>query len=177
LLTIAAGLMAEHGYNGMSIYDLGAAAGVTGPALYRHFATKQALLAELLVSISQRLLEEGQSRAVAAHSPREALDALIAWHISFALGEPNLIRVHDRDFASMTVGDRRKVQSLQRQYIDIWVEQLRLIRPELSKAAARATVQSVFGLLNSTPHSAKHIGNEEMADLLTRMALSALIAA
>ena len=56
LLDLAAPLMATRGFHGMSVGDLGAAAGITAPALYRHFPSKQALLGALLTDISERLL-------------------------------------------------------------------------------------------------------------------------
>ncbi|MGZ4558245.1 MAG: TetR/AcrR family transcriptional regulator, partial [Mycobacteriaceae bacterium] len=62
LLDVAAGLMAERGFHGVSINDLGAAAGVSGPAVYRHFSSKQAILGEMLIGISQRLLDTGRQR-------------------------------------------------------------------------------------------------------------------
>ena len=60
ILAVAAELFAKHGYHGVSIADLGAAVGVSGPALYRHFEGKDALLAEMLISISEHLLTGGQ---------------------------------------------------------------------------------------------------------------------
>src|SRR5262245_44328344 len=62
LLAAAARLMADRGYHGVSINDIGAATGVSGPAVYKHFPSKQAILTELLVGISERLLAEGTAR-------------------------------------------------------------------------------------------------------------------
>ena len=59
LLAAAARLFAEHGYSGTSIEDLGAEAGVSGPALYRHFAGKQAILAAILLDASTGLHSGG----------------------------------------------------------------------------------------------------------------------
>ena len=59
LLEAAAALFAERGFNGVSIEDLGSAAGVSGPAVYRHFSTKQAVLGALLVGVSEHLLDGG----------------------------------------------------------------------------------------------------------------------
>ena len=39
--------------------DLAAESDVSGPAVYRHFASKEALLADLLIAVSQQLLEQG----------------------------------------------------------------------------------------------------------------------
>jgi AcrR family transcriptional regulator len=48
ILEIAVGLFASRGYHGVSMDDIGAAAGVTGPALYHHFAGKEAMLVAAL---------------------------------------------------------------------------------------------------------------------------------
>src|SRR5436190_23685293 len=62
ILEIAVGLFAERGYHGVSMDDVGAAAGVTGPALYHHFAGKEAMLAAALYPVSEGLLAGGRAR-------------------------------------------------------------------------------------------------------------------
>ena len=62
ILDIAAELFAARGFHGVSVAELGAACGISGPALYKHFESKDAMLAEMLVSISETLLAEGRSR-------------------------------------------------------------------------------------------------------------------
>ena len=52
-------LFAARGFHGVSVADLGAACGISGTALYKHFPSKDAMLAEMLVSISEELLEVG----------------------------------------------------------------------------------------------------------------------
>jgi AcrR family transcriptional regulator len=74
LLAVTARLFAERGFHGVSIEDIGAAAGISGPGVYRHFPSKDALLAELLVDVSERLRDGGREQVAAggrpAHSPR-----------------------------------------------------------------------------------------------------------
>jgi AcrR family transcriptional regulator len=176
ILDVAAGLFAARGFHGVSIYDLGAALGTSGPALYKHFASKEAMLGEMLVGISERLLAEGQRRAAAAapDGAEAVLGALVDWHVEFALNHPALITVQFRDLASLGEDDRRKVRQLQRRYVEIWVKAIRAVVTGVDEAHARSAAHAVFGLINSTPHSAR-IGREEMADLLHRMALAALL--
>ncbi|WP_150957759.1 TetR family transcriptional regulator [Microbacterium testaceum] len=57
LLAAAARLFAERGFDGVTLGDIGEAAGVSGPAVYRHVSGKQALLGAILVDVSERLLE------------------------------------------------------------------------------------------------------------------------
>ena len=101
ILDIAAELFAARGFHGVSVAELGAACGISGPALYKHFESKDAMLAEMLVSISETLLAEGRSRVASAEGPREALEALVEWHIEFALEHRALIVVQDRDWSSL----------------------------------------------------------------------------
>lgn len=173
ILDTAAELFAQRGFHGVSVADLGAACGMTGPALYKHFASKDAVLAEMLVSISEELLREGRARSTAAGDARSALVALVDWHIDFALGHRALIVVQDRDWASLPVEARERVRSLQRDYVDVWADQLRVLDPSRTQANARAGAHVAFGLLNSTPHSAL-LPDDEMHRLLREMALRAL---
>lgn len=171
ILDVAAQLFAKHGFHGVSIADLGAAVGVSGPALYRHFPGKEALLAELLVGISEHLLAGGQQRAAASDDPREVLAALVEFQAAFALREPELIVVQDRDLANLPTAARRRVRLLQRTYVEIWVDTLRRVHPGLTVEEARVAAHGAFGLLNSTPHTGL---SADTSALLQRMALAAL---
>jgi AcrR family transcriptional regulator len=171
ILTVAAQLFARRGFHGVSIADLGAAVGISGPALYRHFPGKEALLTELLVGISQRLLAGGRAIAAPGRDPEQVLTELIRFQADFARREPELIVVQDRDLANLPAADRHRVRQLQRTYVEIWVDTLRRCHPGLPVESARIAAHGAFGLLNSTPHAGT---DADVAELLGRMARSAL---
>ena len=173
ILDVAARLFAERGFHGVSVGDIGKAVGVSGPALYKHFDSKDAVLAEMLVSISERLLAEGLERVAQADGPEAAIAGLVDWHVEFALAQPSLIVVQDRDWQSLPGAARERVRSLQREYVDLWADQLRRRDPELALDRARAMAHAAFGLINSTPHSSLLPGSA-MHDLLAQMALRSL---
>ncbi|PYC83413.1 TetR family transcriptional regulator [Streptomyces tateyamensis] len=190
----AARLFAARGFLGVGVDEIGKAVGISGPGLYRHFSGKDAMLADLLVGISERLLDEGRRRAGAAHTPETALNALISGHVDFALDDSDLITLHDRELLHLKEEDRRRVRRLQREYVELWVTTVQAALPGLAEPAAepaaRAAVHAVFGLLNSTPHSigirsagersTDRIGllpRAEMAALLHRLAEGAFAAA
>src|SRR3954471_15151955 len=176
ILSAAAELFARHGFHGVGIDDIGAAVGISGPALYRHFRSKDAMLGEMLTSISERLLDGGQQRVEASSGPEDALRALVGWHVDFALDDPALITVQIRNLANLTDPDRRRVRALQRRYVEVWVETMQRTVREVDEPTARAAAHAVFGLINSTPHSA-HLDRDQMAALLSRMALASLTTA
>ena len=174
ILDIAAGLFAERGFHGVSVHDIGAACGISGPALYKHFRSKDEILAKALTAISEQLLSTGSRLAAAAPTPAKALDELIGWHVDFALGHPALIVIQEREWTNLGAAARKDVRALQLAYIDVWTGALLDLRPKLDKSEARAAVQATFGLLNSTPHSAR-VSEARMRSLLTTMATSALV--
>jgi AcrR family transcriptional regulator len=155
LVAAAERLVAERGYLAVRLEDIGAAAGVSGPAIYRHFPNKEALLVELLVGISTRLLAGASDVVTRAADPESALDGLVDFHLDFALGESDLIRIQDRDLPNLPPAAKRQVRRAQRQYVEMWVDVLRQLNMSLSEDDARLMAHATFGLLNSTPHSVK----------------------
>ena len=173
ILATAATLFAERGFHGVSVVELGAACGISGPALYKHFESKDAMLAEMLVEISEELLRVGRRRSAEADDAAGALRALVGWHVDFALRHKPLIILQDRDWASLPDDARERVRSLQRRYVELWADRLREVHPDLPAKRARAMTHATFGMINSTPHSAM-LPDPEMATVLESMALAAL---
>ncbi len=176
ILRAAADLFAARGFHGVSIGDLGRAVGTSGPALYRHFPGKDSLLAAMLLEVSERLAAGGRERVVAAAGPQAALESLLRGHIAFALDEPALITVHDRELDNVAEPQRHHVRRLQRGYVEEWVRVLAELRPHTTPDVLRATVHATLGLLNSTPHSADELSTDRMAALLLDMGRAALLA-
>jgi AcrR family transcriptional regulator len=179
ILREAARLFAERGFHGVGVDEIGAAVGISGPGLYRHFAGKDAMLAELLVGISGRLLTAGRRRVAEAAGPEQALNALIRGHIDFAIDDRPLITLHDRELDRLRESDRKLVRQLQRQYVEVWVGVVGAVHPDATEREVRAAVHAVFGLLNSTPHlgaQAVLASRAGMSELLRKLALGALAA-
>jgi AcrR family transcriptional regulator len=180
ILHEAARLFAERGFSGVSLEELGAAVGVSGPAVYRHFANKQALLGAILVRVSERLLNGGQQVIAENHSPSDQLEGLIRFHVDFALTDADVIRVQDRDLASLSDDDRHRVRRLQREYVELWMAVLAEIHPTRAEAELRVRAHACFGLINSTPHSVRRVraapSDSIVRGILESMASSALTA-
>ena len=175
MLDAAARLFAERGFNGVSLEDLGGATGVSGPAVYRHFDSKQAVLAALLIDASTDLVTGGHAVIEHATDDAEALRALIRFHTEFALGNRNVIRVQDRDLPSLAGTDRHTVRALQRRYVELWVRVLARRHPNEDTAVLRMRAHATFGLINSTPHSSsRSVSIATMQRELERMAWASL---
>lgn len=170
-------LFALKGFRAVTIDDIGDAVGVSGPALYRHFASKEAMLSELLLGASERLLERFHTIAAAGGSDWDVIQSLITAHLDFALQERDVIRIQDRELANLPVEINRRVRKLQRQYISGWSQILSGVRPELRPAELAVTMHAVFGILNSTPYSARLDSSADVRAILQSAALAALLGA
>jgi AcrR family transcriptional regulator len=176
ILEVAVGLFATRGYH-VSMDDIGAAAGVTGPALYHHFAGKEAMLAAALIPVSEGLLEGGRERA-AGHpeDPRGTLESLIDFHVEFALANPAVIALHLHELDRLPDEPRRRIRRLQRLYVEQWVTVLTALHPGLPAGEARVLAHAAFGLMNSTPFLGGEVDRQRRAALLRAATLAALLA-
>jgi AcrR family transcriptional regulator len=176
ILEIAVGLFAARGYHGVSMDDIGSAAGVTGPALYHHFAGKEAMLVAALIPVSEGLLAGGRQR-VADHGPdaRATLESLIDFHVEFALANPAVIALHLHELDRLPEEPRRQIRRLQRLYVEEWVSTLTALHPVLSAGEARVLAHAAFGLMNSTPFLGGEVDRRRRAALLRAATLAALL--
>ncbi|WP_106813818.1 SACE_7040 family transcriptional regulator [Microbacterium timonense] len=180
ILHEAAALFAERGFSGVSLEDIGGAVGVSGPALYRHFANKQALLGAILVGVSERLLAGGRAVLATHDDAVERLESIIAFHVEFALRDADVIRVQDRDLASLSDEDRHTVRRLQREYVEVWIAILSTVHPDRDEDELRVRAHACFGLINSTPYTVRaartESGGRDVRGILQSMARACLTA-
>jgi len=179
ILSAAATIMAAKGFHQTRLGDVGAAVGISGPGLYRHFDSKEALLADILTEISIRLVDGARdaflrNELTAESDPEAVLNELIAMHVEVAVTEADLIRVQGREIENLEESVREKVKSLQRTYLGLWADALQRARPDLDRATARIRVQLVAGLVNSARYVLHWADLEELRKDVTKMARAAL---
>lgn len=175
LLEAAAALFAERGYNSVTLGDIGGAAGISGPGVYRHFKSKESLLGELLVDVSERLLASAEQRVASSASAAQALAALVDFHASFAVDNATLITVQARELSCLAPTDQHRVRRLQRSYVELWADAIMALGAAAHHDEALVTALATFGLLNSTPFS-NRLDAQQMRARLHSMALAALTA-
>jgi AcrR family transcriptional regulator len=148
ILDAAADLFLERGFHGTAIDEVGAAAGISGPGVYRHVASKDALL----IAVLDRLWSDGFGPAVRAAAdapPREAIDRLLDAHVELALGQPTALVLLLTELRHLPVDYRERALRNHRRYVDAWVRPLRALRPDASDDEARGTATAIHGLIDS----------------------------
>lgn len=176
LLEAAAQLFAERGYHDVGIDDIGAAAGISGPGVYRHFPGKQALLGELCDRGMSRMLTGARQIPASHDSPSAALEALVDLHVRFAVEERSLIAVWTRETRALPDGVRRSLRRRMKAYEDVWAAVLAPLRDDLPPAEVRGVAVLALTLLNGSAVVSLEGTPEVRARLLRRMTLAALLA-
>ena len=176
ILTAAAALVAEHGYHDVGMADIGAAAGITGSAVYRHFDSKSAVLVALFDAVVDDLAREAAEIAAGPAEPLTALRGLIQTQVRFVLRDGALARVYHNESTSLPAGDLHRLRRKQRLYLEEWVHALAQLRPGDGDAVLRALVHASVGAIQSTLFFHTGLPEPQLAELMTAVAEAALFA-
>lgn len=166
LLAAAADLFAARGFHGVGIDDIGEAAGITGPGVYRHFPSKLALL--------ESLCEATMDRMLALADEARDLSSLVDLHVDLVVEDKALISVWVREQRALTDGARRSLRERMRRYEDLWRDALAPSRPDLDAAELALTLSAALAMLNSTSLFDSPLPPDSRKRLLRTLALSTL---
>ena len=86
-------LAARHNPSEITTTQIARQMGVTQGALFRHFASKDAVWAAVMEWVSDRLLGRVEDVAAKADGPLEALEAMFLTHIEFVIEHPGVPRM------------------------------------------------------------------------------------
>lgn len=147
IVDAATGLFDDRGFHATSIDEIGAAAGITGPGLYRHFAGKD----EILLAVFDRIWEllRGAIDRLEGLEPEKALDVLIETHITLALEQGQALMLLLRELRHVPDYYQRAAERNDARYTDAWAEVIIKLHPKLTLDEARAAAHAVMGLIGS----------------------------
>ncbi len=173
IVVSAARLFAERSYAATTIDDVGQSVGVSGPAIYWHFRSKEHLLSTILIDVSTRLRDGARTHIADAVDTSAALATLIAFQVDFALDNQDLIVIHARELVHLPDAEQRLVRRAQREYMEEWVGLLGASHADASADTLHQAVQAAIGLINTTPYL-RTANRQTTAAMLRAMAAAAL---
>jgi AcrR family transcriptional regulator len=162
ILEAATELFRERGFHAVGVDEIGEAAGITGPGVYRHFAGKDDLLVSVFDAATDDLWEGPEGGA--------SLEDYVASHVDYAIDHAHAIELWYQERRHLPTEAQAKQRRIQRRYVVRWVTALRAERPELDEDGARLRCQAAIGLI----HSFALGGEVGKRELVVRMALAAL---
>jgi AcrR family transcriptional regulator len=174
ILREAIELFRRQGFSATGIDEIGAAAGISGPGVYRHFTSKQQLLEEAMRLAGEHVVARSDEILAVADGPADAIERLVAQLVE-AVGEsPALIAVLHRERDHLGETARATLDRTYRRYVRGWTEALMQLRPELSDREARAAVHGVLAMVVALVEHDGQLERDRREWLLTGMVLGAL---
>ncbi|WP_236789167.1 TetR/AcrR family transcriptional regulator [Amycolatopsis sp. GM8] len=148
LLSAATDLFRQHGFHDVSMEDIGAAAGIAGPSVYRHFASKASLIHAIARRAADRLTLGADEVLRDSSDEREALRRLVSSYVQTLTGSGELVVSFSIDGVNLADKERAERVSVQRDYVARWVNLLRAIQPALSPREAKIIVHAALTIAN-----------------------------
>ncbi|MEV0522013.1 TetR family transcriptional regulator [Streptomyces sp. NPDC050439] len=148
LVTAATRFFGRQGFHEVGLGEIGAAAGIAGPSVYKHFASKSDLLYAALNRGAQALQLALTEAMASSDGPRDALTALLRSYVALVATHTDLFAALVTEVIHLPDEQRHDVRKTQRDHVLEWVHLLGECRPDLSRAERQALVHAVLGMVN-----------------------------
>ncbi len=174
ILAEAATLIARHGYLGVNLADIGAAAGIVGSGIYRHFDNKVAILVELFDRVVDRLVDDAEACLRDTDRPETILAVLVRGQVRFTMSERALCEVYLQESRNLPAQDMRRLRWKMRHYVDLWQEALASVRADLPPAKIQVLVHAAISTIHSPLRYRGHLDDAELSAFLEEVACAML---
>lgn len=173
IIAAAAELFATYGYPSTGMDQIGAAAGITGPAIYRHFSSKSAVLAAVFDGILDAVTARPDAEPDAG-DPAAALRGVVQVYAAAVAARRLLMAVFVREVHHLPPEQRFGLDERQRRLVREWRTLLTAVHPQWTGEVIRTCVHGCFGMLNSVGTSDARLDDEELTRVLTELAARVL---
>ncbi|MFD6068860.1 MULTISPECIES: TetR/AcrR family transcriptional regulator [Amycolatopsis] len=169
ILAAATELFGQRGFRSVSMEEIGAAAGIAGPSVYRHFPSKAALMVAIGHRAADRLALAAE-RALRTGDERDALRRLAASYVHTLLHTPELLVSFSGSPMELPERDKADLIRVQRDYVARWIALVSEVRPELSLREVKITVHAALTIANDLARTRRVNGRPNFeAELTTLM--------
>lgn len=177
LLTHAARVFAEQGYDRTTMRDLAAASRMSLAGIYYYVRGKEDLLYHVQERCFTRVLDGAEAALPAASDPHERLAAFIRHHVAFFAAHMPEMKVLSHEAAALTGERLKRINHIKRRYVDRLEGLLKDVVPEWPATDRSAATYVLFGMMNwiyNWYDPAGPLDAERLAELVTRIFLGGI---
>ena len=175
IIAAASRMFCERGYHAVNMDDVGEAVGITGPAVYRHFGSKEALLVAVAEEMVESYLARCREAVADTDTPEERLRALARGTIGPQIEENNFWALAQGELRHLPRKMVRRINTDAAEIVQLWVEPLRALHPGHSDEELEFMAIVGAGLASSLVHYQPQLSRGRVVDLLMQMLMSAYL--
>ena len=177
ILRAALRLFRERGFHGTSINEIGAAAGVTGPALYRHFSGKGEVLSEAIREGSRRIAAATRDALRSERTdPEQALEALVRSYVDVALDNADIYTAYMLEARHLEPDSRTPLRRSELRHRDDWKRMVLAVHPEMDAEEARTMVKMAMFAVTSLCMEPNRLDRTALVEMATARVMALLLA-
>ena len=166
ILEAAVDLFHHNGYPATGVDDIGKAVNVSGPAIYRHFASKEEILLEAIKAAADEVHAANNAARASGAKSAVLLESFIRAYARVAIEQSALISVWTSEARHLNASRRSPMTKRLRAWRDEWVEVLQVVRPEITDDQAVILVSGAIGLITTLATSTSHDNEDDTDNLL-----------
>jgi AcrR family transcriptional regulator len=144
----AAEQFCARGFHNVGIEDIAAAVGITGPAIYRHFPTKQAVLAAAVEELGNTFADI-VTAATSRADPADRLDTALRALVRYTLDRRSVARLYQWENRHLPADQQARLAERFDSAVRMLRDMLLDIRPTLSKQDAATLVTAALSVVAS----------------------------
>lgn len=172
LIVAAAELFNTRGYDAVGIEDIGAAVGISGPAIYHHFASKGDLLNEI-IGRNDQWIGHYISRACAeGGSAEESLALLMQYFVAFVARSPAIAGTAVSEARHLPDEQAKRYRRVHRAGVVRWARLIQSASPDTPEDEARVRVQAFTTVVIDAARNPGLVSRADFQAVLTRIGIA-----
>jgi len=171
IVGVAASRFREDGVDGVGVADLMHDAGLTHGGFYRHFETRDELVAE---AVERALHDGGQAMAAVAESPDDPLAAVIDAYLSTAHRDNLASSCAVTTLAADVARSNPRARAAYTRQVGVYIEMLERLLPPGSGDPRRATAITALSTLVGAVSMARAVDDDALSSEILASAASGL---
>jgi AcrR family transcriptional regulator len=170
-------LFREQGFHATSIDQIGAASGVTGPAIYRHFDSKAEVLAEAIGEGARRIADATRDALHSSeHAPVRAVERLVRAYVEVALDNADIYAAYVLEARHLNDELRKPLRRNELRHQDGWIRLVQAARPDMDPEQVRTVVKMAISSVTSLCLEPSPLERQGVVDFATQRVMALLLA-
>jgi TetR/AcrR family transcriptional regulator len=172
ILSVAAKLFAEQGYDRTAMTEIAVALGVSKALFYHYYGAKDELLFDIIRNHLFYLVETVEASIVKGLPPEKQLQAIIRAILNCYAGADSEHKVQINHLDKLGAAQQQELKAMQKRLVALMADVVQALRPALPPEMLKPVTMSIFGTLNWKYmwfRESQNFGEEDFITLVTSL--------